>query len=146
MACSWERGRLTRSDGGRDARAPRDGPSTLVEMSAASRQLAAAPAAPWLAKKRREAPSFTAGRERRWARRARCPSGQSDPCGSRALNGRGEHGSGGPVLQGREDVHLRRLASGPADATLAALAAPPADLPEGLRQVWTQVREAATGG
>ncbi len=57
-------------------------------------------------KKRREAPSFTAGRDRRWARRARCPSGQSDPGGSRALNGRGEHGSGGPVLQGGEDVHF----------------------------------------
>src|SRR5688500_9966536 len=56
-------------------------------------------------KKRREAPSFTAGMDRCGARGARCPSDQSNPGASRALNGRGEHGGGGPVLQGGEDVH-----------------------------------------
>ena len=67
--------------------------------------LANKPLASSLTKKRREAPSFTAGMDRRWARRARCPSDQANPGASRALNGRGEHGGGGPVLQGGEDVH-----------------------------------------
>src|SRR5688572_13765954 len=43
--------------------------------------------------------------DRCWTRGARCPSDQSNPGASRALNGRGEHGGGGPVLQGGEDVH-----------------------------------------
>src|SRR5687768_12792479 len=63
-----------------------------------------------ITKKRREAPSFTAGMDRCWARGARCPSDQSNPGASRALNGRGEHGGGGPVLQGGEDVHPSRNA------------------------------------
>src|SRR5687768_10944299 len=63
-----------------------------------------------LTKKRREAPSFTAVMDRCWARGARCPSDQSNPGASRALNGRGEHGGGGPVLQGGEDVHPSRNA------------------------------------
>src|SRR5262249_20763774 len=37
--------------------------------------------------KRREAPSFTAGMDRRWARRAQCPRAQQYPRSARALNG-----------------------------------------------------------
>ena len=62
-----------------------------------------------ITKKRREAPSFTAGMDRCWSQRARCPSDQSNPGASRALNGQGEHGGGGPVLQGGEDVTLLPL-------------------------------------
>jgi hypothetical protein len=39
--------------------------------------------------KRREAPSFTAGMDRRWARRAQCPRAQQYPRSARALNGEG---------------------------------------------------------
>ena len=39
--------------------------------------------------KRREAPAFMPGMDRRWARRARCPRAQQYLRSTRALNGRG---------------------------------------------------------
>jgi hypothetical protein len=35
--------------------------------------------APHVTKKRREAPAFMPGMDRRWARRAQCPRAQQDP-------------------------------------------------------------------
>jgi hypothetical protein len=55
--------------------------------------------------KRREAPSFTAGMDRRWARRAQCPRAQQYPRSARALNGRRHCMGGGPGIHAGEDVH-----------------------------------------
>src|SRR4030095_316528 len=55
--------------------------------------------------KRREAPSFTAGMDRRWARRAQCPRAQQYSRSARALNGRKHFIGGGPGIHAGEDVH-----------------------------------------
>src|SRR5215813_5790418 len=54
--------------------------------------------------KRREAPAFRPGMDRRWARRAQCPRAQQDPCSTRALNGRGNCRGGSPGIHAGEDV------------------------------------------
>lgn len=56
-------------------------------------------------RKAREAPSFTAGRDRRWARRAQCPRAQQYPRSAQALKGRGSCIGGSSNLQVGEDVH-----------------------------------------
>src|SRR5215471_3939789 len=58
--------------------------------------------------KRREAPAFMPGRDRRWARRAQCPSAQQDPRSARTLNGRGHGRGGSPGMNAGEDVPQRR--------------------------------------
>ena len=55
--------------------------------------------------KRREAPAFMPGMDRRWARRAQCPRAQQDPRSARALNGRGTCIGGSPGMNAGEDVH-----------------------------------------
>src|SRR4030095_11730861 len=55
-------------------------------------------------KKRREAPAFMPGMDRRWARRAQCPRAQQDPRSARALNGRGNGRGGSPGIHAGEDV------------------------------------------
>src|SRR6266700_7749040 len=59
--------------------------------------------------KRREAPAFMPGRDRRWARWAQCPRAQQDSRSTRALNGRGNCREGSPGIHAGEDV--------PSDAT-----------------------------
>src|SRR6266567_7424678 len=54
--------------------------------------------------KRREAPAFMPGRDRRWARWAQCPRAQQDPRSTRALNGRGNCREGSPGIHAGEDV------------------------------------------
>ena len=54
--------------------------------------------------KRREAPAFMPGMDRRWARRAQCPRAQQDPRSTRALNGRGHCIEGSPGIHAGEDV------------------------------------------
>jgi hypothetical protein len=56
--------------------------------------------------KRREAPAFRPGMDRRWARRAQCPRAQQDPRSTRALNGRGNCRGGSPGIHAGEDVHV----------------------------------------
>src|SRR6266700_6422865 len=48
--------------------------------------------------KRREAPAFMPGMDRRWARRAQCPRAQQDLRSTRALNGRGHCIGGSPGI------------------------------------------------
>src|SRR5437867_13310898 len=57
-----------------------------------------------LHQKRREAPAFMPGMDRRWARRAQCPRAQQDPRSARALNGRGNGRGGSPGIHAGEDV------------------------------------------
>src|SRR2546427_3833330 len=54
--------------------------------------------------KRREAPAFMPGRDRRWACWAQCPRAQQDPRSTRALNGRGNCREGSPGIHAGEDV------------------------------------------
>src|SRR2546428_2491827 len=54
--------------------------------------------------KRREAPAFMPGMDRRWARRAQCPRAQQDLRSTRALNGRGHCIGGSPGIHAGEDV------------------------------------------
>src|SRR5207245_7382005 len=54
--------------------------------------------------KRREAPAFMPGRDRRWARWAQCPRAQQDSRSTRALNGRGNCREGSPGIHAGEDV------------------------------------------
>src|SRR2546425_13127699 len=56
--------------------------------------------------KRREAPAFMPGMDRRWARRAQCPRAQQDLRSTRALNGRGHCIGGSPGIHAGEDVPL----------------------------------------
>src|ERR1700704_2958913 len=58
--------------------------------------------------KRREAPAFMPGRDRRWARWAQCPRAQQDPRSTRALNGRGNCREGSPGIHAGEDVPFSR--------------------------------------
>jgi len=58
----------------------------------------------FVTQKRREAPAFMPGRDRRWARRAQCPRAQQDPRSTRALNGRGNCREGSPGIHAGEDV------------------------------------------
>src|SRR5882724_7395206 len=57
-----------------------------------------------LHQKRREAPAFMPGMDRRWARRAQCPRAQQDLRSTRALNGRGHCIGGSPGIHAGEDV------------------------------------------
>src|SRR4030095_9234192 len=57
-----------------------------------------------LTKKRREAPAFMPGMDRRWARRAQCPRAQQDPRSACGLNGRGNGRGGSPGIHAGEDV------------------------------------------
>src|SRR6266571_4197844 len=58
--------------------------------------------------KRREAPAFMPGMDRRWARRAQCPRAQQDLRSTRALNGRGHCIGGCPgALRAPADDHRR---------------------------------------
>src|SRR6266581_1135211 len=57
--------------------------------------------------KRREAPAFMPGMDRRWARRAQCPRAQQDLRSTRALNGRGHCIGGSPGIHAGEDVPHR---------------------------------------
>src|SRR6267378_5183839 len=59
--------------------------------------------------KRREAPAFMPGRDRRWARWAQCPRAQQDPRSTRALNGRGNCREGSPGIHAGEDVPINPL-------------------------------------
>src|SRR6266487_2326785 len=63
--------------------------------------------------KRREAPAFMPGMDRRWARRAQCPRAQQDLRSTRALNGRGHCIGGSPGIHAGEDVP-QALATHPA--------------------------------
>jgi len=56
--------------------------------------------------KRREAPAFMPGRDRRWARWAQCPRAQQDSRSTRALNGRGNCREGSPGIHAGEDVPM----------------------------------------
>src|SRR6266568_5272626 len=59
--------------------------------------------------KRREAPAFMPGMDRRWARRAQCPRAQQDLRSTRALNGRGHCIGGSPGIHAGEDVPGKML-------------------------------------
>src|SRR6266704_2711976 len=69
----------------------------------------------WLAfcvtQKRREAPAFMPGRDRRWACWAQCPRAQQDPRSTRALNGRGNCREGSPGIHAGEDVPQTSLST-----------------------------------
>src|SRR6266699_3045505 len=80
--------------------------------------------------KRREAPAFMPGMDRRWARRAQCPRAQQDLRSTRALNGRGHCIGGSPGIHAGEDVpvpegnpsrHLDRLPPRPTRISSTAL-------------------------
>jgi len=73
-------------------RSSRDSESTPCVMKALPHQ------------KRREAPAFMPGMDRRWARRAQCPRAQQDLRSTRALNGRGHCIGGSPGIHAGEDV------------------------------------------
>ena len=76
----------------------------LLMARHATRQLKALLGVSVLTQKRREAPAFMPGRDRRWARRAQCPRAQQDPRSARALNGRGHGRGGSPGIHAGEDV------------------------------------------
>src|SRR5512145_1953254 len=81
------------------------GPSGLLPGATLDASTLPAPQREHFHQKRREAPAFRPGMDRRWARRAQCPRAQQYPRSTRALNGRRHCRGGSPGIHAGEDVH-----------------------------------------